>query len=179
MRLPLPRCPTSSRHLSPSRWAIVFRRLPLDTARAGQSLDGAASLGTIWLVPLPLLTTARLTLRPVTEDDLSMMVDLNSDPAVMAHILGRPASPAETAAEWSARLSQRTDVARGLGYWAGYHAEQFVGWWGASAFVDRLDISSIGYRLHRAALGTGPGNRRSARDGDPRTLSARRHSSRR
>ena len=104
-------------------------------------------------MPLPFLTTARLSLRPVTEDDLSLMVDLNSDPAVMAHILGRPASPAETAAEWSGRLSKRTDAARGLGYWAGYHAEQFVGWWGASAFVDHLDMSSIGYRLHRAAWG--------------------------
>jgi len=97
-----------------------------------QGLDGATIAGIIWLVPLPFLATAGLSLRPVTEDDLSMMVDLNSDPAVMAHILGRPASPAETAAEWSARLSQRTDVARGLGYWAGYHAEQFVGWWAAS-----------------------------------------------
>jgi len=109
----------------------------------------------IQLMPLPFLTTARLSLRPVTEDDLSLMVDLNSDPAVMAHILGRPASPAETAAEWSERLSKRTDAARGLGYWAGYHAEQFVGWWGASAFVDHLDMSSIGYRLHRAAWGRG------------------------
>ena len=107
------------------------------------------------LVPLPLLTTDRLSLRPVTEDDLSLMVDLNSDPAVMAHILGRPASPAETTAEWSERLSQRTDVSRGLGYWAGYHADRFVGWWGASAFFDHLDMSSIGYRLHRAAWGRG------------------------
>jgi RimJ/RimL family protein N-acetyltransferase len=91
----------------------------------------------------------------VTEDDLSLMVDLNSDPAVMAHILGRPASPAETTAEWSERLSQRTDVSRGLGYWAGYHADRFVGWWGASAFVDHREVSSIGYRLHRAAWGRG------------------------
>jgi RimJ/RimL family protein N-acetyltransferase len=94
----------------------------------------------------------------VTEDDLSLMVDLNSDPAVMAHILGRPASPAETTAEWSERLSQRTDVSRGLGYWAGYHADRFVGWWGASAFVDHREVSSIGYRLHRAAWGRGLAN---------------------
>lgn len=106
-------------------------------------------------MPLPVLTTARLTLRPVTEDHLSLMVELNSDPAVMAHILGRPASPAETAAEWSERLTRRTDAARGLGYWAGYHGDEFVGWWGASAFVDHLDMSSIGYRLHRAAWGRG------------------------
>lgn len=106
-------------------------------------------------MPLPVLTTARLTLRPVTEDDLPLMVELNSDPAVMAHILGRSASPAETAAEWSERLSRRTDAARGLGYWAGYHGDQFVGWWGASAFVDHLNMSSVGYRLPRAVWGRG------------------------
>jgi len=106
-------------------------------------------------VPFPVITTARLTLRPVTEEDLSLMVELNSDAAVMAHILGRPASADETAAEWSERLSRRTDAARGLGYWAGYHGDQFVGWWGASAFVDHLDMSSIGYRLPRAAWGMG------------------------
>lgn len=120
-----------------------------------RSKAGTQRFGTIRLVPLPVLTTARLRLRPVTEDDLSLMVDLNSDSDVMAHILGRPASPAETAAEWSERLSQRTDVVRGLGYWAGYHADRFVGWWGASAFVDHPDTSSIGYRLHRDAWGNG------------------------
>ncbi len=64
-------------------------------------------------MPFPVITTARLTLRPVTEEDLSLMVELNSDAAVMAHILGRPASADETAAEWSERLSRRTDAARG------------------------------------------------------------------
>lgn len=106
-------------------------------------------------MPLPILTTARLSLRPVTEDDLPLMVDLNCDAAVMMHILVRPASAAETAAEWAERLSLRTDAARGLGYWAGYHAKQFVGWWGASSFVNHHNTSSIGYRLHRAAWGRG------------------------
>ena len=54
--------------------------------------------GTIQPVPLPILTTARLSLRPVTEDDLPLMVDLNCDAAVMMHILVRPASAAGTAA---------------------------------------------------------------------------------
>lgn len=111
--------------------------------------------GTIQPVPLPILTTARLSLRPVTEDDLPLMVDLNRDTAVMMHILGRPASAAETAEEWAERLSLRTDAARGPGYWAGYEEEQFVGWWGASSFVDNHDTSSIGYRLRRAAWGRG------------------------
>ncbi len=111
--------------------------------------------GRIKSVPLPLLTTTRLNLRPVTEGDLSLMVDLNADPVVMAHILGRAATLAETTAEWSERLSVRTDVDRGLGYWAGFNEDEFVGWWGASAFADHPDKSSIGYRLRRAAWGRG------------------------
>lgn len=118
-------------------------------------LDRACDVGRLAHMPLPFLTTSRLTLRPVTEDDLPLMVNLNSDPAVMANILGRPASSSETGAEWSERLSQRTDAARGLGYWAGYQGEQFVGWYGASAYVEHLDMSSIGYRLHHAAWGRG------------------------
>jgi len=106
-------------------------------------------------VPPPVLETARLRLRPVRGDDLCLMVELNSDPSVMAYILGRPATADETVAEWSERLLQRTEAARGLGYWAGYHSGQFVGWWGASAFVDHRDTSSIGYRLRRAAWGCG------------------------
>lgn len=119
------------------------------------SAQGSGFSGTLEPVPLPLLTTARLDLRPVTEGDLSLMVDLNADPAVMAHILGRAATLAETAAEWSERLTLRTDIDRGLGYWAGYHEGEFVGWWGASAFAGHPDESSIGYRLRRAAWGRG------------------------
>jgi RimJ/RimL family protein N-acetyltransferase len=106
-------------------------------------------------VPLPVLTTTRLSLRPVTAGDLSLMVNLNSDPAVMAHILGRAATIAETTAEWSERLSQRTDVDSGLGYWAGFHEGEFVGWWGASACANDPEMSSISYRLRRAAWGRG------------------------
>ena len=106
-------------------------------------------------VPLPVLTTTRLSLRPVTDGDLSLMIDLNADPKVMAHILGRAATSAETTAEWSERLSHRTDVDRGLGYWAGFCEELFVGWWGASAFAGDLAVSSIGYRLRRTAWGRG------------------------
>jgi RimJ/RimL family protein N-acetyltransferase len=73
----------------------------------------------------------------------------------MAHILGRSATPDETAAEWSERLTQRTDTERGLGYWAGFENEEFVGWWGASAFARDPRMSSIGYRLPRSAWGRG------------------------
>ena len=104
---------------------------------------------------LPSLSTGRLTLRAVSVADLDLMVDLNSDPAVMTYIQGRAATPAETAAEWQQRLDHQSDVARGLGYWAGFDAGTFVGWWSASSFEAHPEISGIGYRLRSTEWGRG------------------------
>lgn len=105
--------------------------------------------------PLPALSTDRLVLRPVEVSDLDLMVDLNSDPSVMTFIHGRPATPDETAAEWRQRLDHQSDSARGLGYWAGFEAGAFVGWWSASSFEGRPEISGIGYRLRAAGWARG------------------------
>ncbi|MCF6379770.1 GNAT family N-acetyltransferase [Nocardioides KLBMP 9356] len=94
-------------------------------------------------------------LRPVRVADLDLMVDLNADPEVMTYIQGRPAGPAETAAEWRQRLDHQSDVARGLGYWAGFEAGTFVGWWSASSFKGQPEISGIGYRLPVTGWGRG------------------------
>ena len=94
-------------------------------------------------------------LRPVGVRDLDLMVDLNSDPAVMRYILGRAASPDETAAEWRQRLDHQSDAARGLGYWAGFDAGTFVGWWSASSFAGHPQMSGIGYRLRAPSRGRG------------------------
>jgi RimJ/RimL family protein N-acetyltransferase len=104
---------------------------------------------------LPLLSTERLALRPVEEADLGLLIELNSDPAVMAHILGRAATPDETRAEWSRRLTRQSNTARGLGYWLGFEAGDFVGWWSASWFAPRPEVSGIGYRLRREGWGRG------------------------
>ncbi|MBC2935175.1 GNAT family N-acetyltransferase [Nocardioides sp. zg-1228] len=104
---------------------------------------------------LPSLSTDRLVLRPVELGDLDLMVALNSDPAVMTYIRGRGATPDETAAEWRQRLDHQSDAARGLGYWAGFHAGVFVGWWSASSFEGRPEISGIGYRLRASGWGRG------------------------
>jgi len=104
---------------------------------------------------LPELSTDRLVLRPVEVSDLDLLVDLNSDPAVMTFIRGRPATPDETAAEWQQRLDRQSDSARGLGYWAGFDAGSFVGWWSASSFEGRPEISGIGYRLRATGSGRG------------------------
>jgi RimJ/RimL family protein N-acetyltransferase len=96
---------------------------------------------------LPRLSTDRLELVPVGPEQLDQMVELNSDPAVMTYIRGGAATPAETMAEWRQRLEHQSDPARGLGYWAGYEAGTFVGWWSASSFAGRREISGVGYRL--------------------------------
>ena len=95
------------------------------------------------------MSTDRLELRPVEVDDLDLMVDLNSDPGVMTYIRGRAATPDETVAEWRQRLEHQSDPARGLGYWAGFDAGTFVGWWSASSFEGRPEISG-------SATGCGP-----------------------
>lgn len=104
---------------------------------------------------LPALSTDRLELRPVDFDDLDLLVDLNSDPLVMTYIRGRAATPDETAAEWRQRLEHQSDPSRGLGYWVGFDADTFVGWWSASLFEGRPEISGIGYRLCAAGWGRG------------------------
>ena len=104
---------------------------------------------------LPTLSTDRLELRPVGGSDLALLHELNSDPAVMAHILGRAATLEETCAEWHQRLTHQSDEARGLGYWAGFESGSFVGWWSASRFAGRPEISGIGYRLRTEGWGRG------------------------
>jgi len=103
----------------------------------------------------PRLATARLRLLPATEAHLDLMLELNSEPAVMRHILGRAATPGETREEWAERLGPRTDDVRGLGYWVGFEATRFVGWWGVSAFADDASLAGLGYRLRCPAWGRG------------------------
>ena len=80
---------------------------------------------------------------------------LNADPAVMAFITGRASTPEETAAEWTERRGPRSDEDRGLGYWAGFAGDEFVGWWSASSFAHDPTMSGVGYRLRRETWGRG------------------------
>ena len=104
---------------------------------------------------LPVLSTERLALRPASASDLDILIGLNSDPAVMAYILGRAATAAETAEEWEQRLAKKSNPEVGLGYWLGFEDGHFIGWWSASWFAPRPNSSGIGYRLHASAWGRG------------------------
>lgn len=107
------------------------------------------------LAALQTLATERLVLRPVTVDDLGLMIELNSDPAVMTFVRGRAATAQETADEWHQRWERQSDPVRGLGYWAGFEGAAFAGWWSASSFEGRPEVSGVGYRLTAASWGRG------------------------
>ena len=73
------------------------------------------------------LRTARLTLVPLSEEHLDYEVELDSDPEVMRY-LGPARSRAEVQRYHRARLAA-AELVPGLGFWVGFHADQFVGWW--------------------------------------------------
>jgi RimJ/RimL family protein N-acetyltransferase len=90
----------------------------------------------------------------VGETDLGLLIELNSDPEVMAFIRGRAANQSETTAEWYERLAHERPGTR-PGYWLGSVDDAFVGWWSASYFASCPEISGIGYRPRRAGWGRG------------------------
>jgi RimJ/RimL family protein N-acetyltransferase len=103
----------------------------------------------------PTLHTDRLRLDPITDEHLPLLNGLNADPEVMRYLTGRAADPEETRAEWERRRREYTDEERGLGYWAGYEDDHFVGWWGCSHVAADAACASLGYRLRREAWGRG------------------------
>jgi RimJ/RimL family protein N-acetyltransferase len=93
------------------------------------------------------LETARMRLRPLTMDDVDLLVTLDSDPAVMRYISGgKPSSRAETE-----RIVQRS-----LGHrWLGFERDggEFVGWFGIRPSTAKS--RELGYRLRREMWGKG------------------------
>ena len=74
------------------------------------------------------LRTARLQLVPLAEEHLEAEVELDADPEVMRYLTGRASTRVEVEAKHRARLAAAARVP-GLGFWAGFGAEGFVGWW--------------------------------------------------
>lgn len=92
------------------------------------------------------ITTERLALRPMTMDDVELLLDLDSDPEVMRYLTGRTSTRGEV-----------EDVVRGnVGHrWVGFlrAGGDFVGWYGAYRFGE-AEVE-VGYRLKRAFWGLG------------------------
>ncbi len=104
---------------------------------------------------LPVLTTSRLRLEPVTPSLLPVLVVLNSAPEVMRYLLGRSATPEETAAEWEVRSDRAATRSVGWAIGRGTSSDEFVGWWSASHYAADPALVGIGYRLLRSVWGRG------------------------
>jgi RimJ/RimL family protein N-acetyltransferase len=74
------------------------------------------------------LTTERLVLVPLGEEHLDFEAELDSDPEVMRYLAGRGRDRSEVTEAHRRRLAAADEVP-GLGFWAGFAGEQFVGWW--------------------------------------------------
>lgn len=106
------------------------------------------------------LQTERVTLRPFGPDDADLLVELDSDPAVMRYLSG-----GEPTAPELVRERVLPSVLAGYGRWAGrfglFAAYEtaggaFLGWFCLRPERDGpLDEVELGYRLRRAAWGRG------------------------
>jgi RimJ/RimL family protein N-acetyltransferase len=105
------------------------------------------------------LETERLRLRRFTAEDADLLVELDSDPAVMRFITGgRPTSRAEIETEllpwWLAYYERYA----GYGFWAAIEraSGEFVGWFHLRpADDDRPREPELGYRLCASVWGKG------------------------
>jgi RimJ/RimL family protein N-acetyltransferase len=91
--------------------------------------------------------TERLALRPITMDDVDLLVELDSDPEVMRFITG---------GEPTSRAYVTERVQRSLGHrWIAYERAPgaFIGWFGLRPSADR--VRELGYRLRKDAWGKG------------------------
>ncbi|MFI5606245.1 GNAT family N-acetyltransferase [Amycolatopsis sp. NPDC051903] len=102
----------------------------------------------------PTLRTRRLTLVPLADEHLELEVELDSDPEVMRYLIGRAAARAEVERAHHRRLAAAHE-APGLGFWAGFAANGFVGWWilqppHGPDQVKTPGEADLGYRLLRS-----------------------------
>lgn len=76
----------------------------------------------------PTLHTGRLELVPLGDAHLELEIALDADPDVMRYLTGRALSRAEAERAHQRRVAVAREIP-GLGFWAGFVAQEFVGWW--------------------------------------------------
>ena len=103
----------------------------------------------------PRLTTDRLSLEPLTEAHTDLLVELDSDPEVLRFIFGRALTRDEVVTDHLPRRLRPDGPPRGMGYWAGFEDDAFVGWWTLAVDDSDPDTAELGYRLRRDAWGRG------------------------
>jgi RimJ/RimL family protein N-acetyltransferase len=103
----------------------------------------------------PRLTTERLRLEPLTSAHAELLVELDADPEVLRFIFGRALTRDEVLGTWLATRLLPEAAARGIGYWAGFEDDAFVGGWALALDPDDAATAELGYRLRRDAWGRG------------------------
>lgn len=100
---------------------------PTRTPDAAQPIS-TRGMGQNRPMPQPILHTARLTLAPLSDEHLDLEAELDAHPQVMRYLTGRASTRAEVERAHQRRLAAAREVP-GLGFWAGFAYEQFIGWW--------------------------------------------------
>lgn len=121
-------------------------------------------MGRLNLDRRPRLRTERLTLEPLTRDHLELLVDLDSDPDVLTFIWGRSLGREESLHHSKKRIDPVGET-RGIGAWAGFEGETFLGWWTLQRDPDDDTTAELGYRLRGASWGRGLATAPSSRSG--------------
>ncbi|MBT0993800.1 GNAT family N-acetyltransferase [Cellulomonas sp. DKR-3] len=108
----------------------------------------------------PYLETARVALRPFGADDADLLIELDSDPAVMRYLSGGEPTAAQDVRErvLPSVLAGYDRWAGAFGLFAGYETAggAFVGWFCLRPEREGpLDEVELGYRLRRSAWGRG------------------------
>lgn len=85
------------------------------------------------------LRTERLRLDPVGAEHLPFLIDLDGDPEVMRHLIGRARTPQEAHDFWAPQIPGPQ--------WIGHLGEVPVGWW--AVWPRDGGIAELGYRLAR------------------------------
>jgi RimJ/RimL family protein N-acetyltransferase len=110
-------------------------------------------------VPTVVTETERLLLRQFTADDVDLLVELDSDPAVMRYITGGRVTPrSEIVAETLPAFLGYYERYDGYGFWAAIEkrTQCFQGWFHLRpAPGSPPDEPELGYRLRRPAWGHG------------------------
>ena len=107
----------------------------------------------------PYLQTERVELRRFGLDDADLLIELDSDPAVMRYLTGGEPTPPEEYRDFMPRLVASYDRWAGdFGLFAAYETADgaFIGWFCLRPERDGpLDEAELGYRLRQAAWGRG------------------------
>jgi RimJ/RimL family protein N-acetyltransferase len=100
-------------------------------------------------VPIGLVETERMTLRPLTFDDVDTLLALDSDPEVMRYITGGKPTPRDEVIDIVRRRIGRRWMA------ADRATAAFIGWFGLVPSRTIDGEYEVGYRLRREFWGRG------------------------